>query len=334
MPGPTSLKSTCHKCGRIKWNIDFQEECPADISRTSICIACTHACKIDKLEKMFQEKDNEVNKMKLVIEKLEQRVKELEKTTEEKGNNGSDSSSMTGRVEAAPKSKRPHGDGEFKIASGRRVAKPRSMKNSFVTPTSNRFTILAEEEDDTLLIGDSMVRCQSLYFGAKNRGKRTVVSYPDAGTGKIAGELEKLKTKNRNTIVIAQTGGNDLFLKSGKAGETEPIMRELEAVANTLAGKTDRGIIVGLLPRLNSGKYALSKAIGINDRLKALCEKKGVQFLNPWDTFITDRGFFKKDGIHFSVKGAKMFGDVLSESVYRLLRYDFKGFPPPDNSGN
>ena len=404
MPGPERLKAACSKCKRNKWITDFHEKCFEDITRYSTCIACSYASKVENLEKMFKEKDNDVKRMKAEIEKLEQRVKELEKTREEKGNKGADSRSMVERdtaqkqgntgslntceseckglqkvkknveeiskavkenrdtivesgksiVEmqhklaamkgesqsqivkkrelAAPKSKGPHNDGEFKKVSGRQVARPRSMKRSFVTPTSNRFTALAEEEgDDTLLIGDSMVRLQSLYFGAKNRGKRTVVSYPGAGTGKVCGELKKLKVKSRNTTVIVQSGGNDLFLRPGETGETEPVIRELEAVASTLAGKTDRGIMVGVLPRLNSGRYALSKAISLNDRLKVLCENKGVQFLNPWDTFITNRRFFRKDGIHFSVKGAKLFGDILSESVFRTLKYDFKGFESPES---
>ena len=213
-----------------------------------------------------------------------------------------------------------HRNEGFIKATGRRKAtmKPKQQPK-IETTTRNRFSVLSDVEEETVLIGDSMVRDQGKHFGLRNQNKRKIRTYPGAGAKKIEDEVGKLGTKNRKTTIIVQAGGNDLFLRNGNAGPTEPLVEHLKRTVETVHKKTDNGIIIGLLPRLNVSHYALSKAIGINDRLKSICQGTGVRFINFWDTFIGNRKLYRRDGIHFSEEGMRVFGNLLSLNLYNHL---------------
>ena len=109
-------------------------------------------------------------------------------------------------------------------------------------------------------------------------------------------------------------------MRNGKVGQTEEIVKDLEKVVDSIASKTENGMVVGIFPRINVSHYALSKAIGINDRIEVICQQKGVRFLNFWDTFITNRSFFRGDGVHFNEKGKTVFGDLLHRNVFSQIR--------------
>ena len=126
-----------------------------------------------------------------------------------------------------------------------------------------------------------------------------------------------MKTKR---AVFVHAGSNDLYLRNGKVGQTEEIVKDLEKVVDSIAGKTENGMVVGIFARINVSHYALSKAIGINERIKVICQRKGVRFLNFWDTFIRNRSFFRGDGVHFNEKGKTVFGDLLHTNIISHFR--------------
>ena len=77
------LKSLCYRCHVNKWIVDFKEERAANISSTSVCLACEQTEKISKLEKAMRENDTEIKKMKDIISKLQQKMEETDKTERE-----------------------------------------------------------------------------------------------------------------------------------------------------------------------------------------------------------------------------------------------------------
>ena len=165
-----------------------------------------------------------------------------------------------------------------------------------------------------------MVTDQGRCFGKGNKGKRKVRSFPGASTKKIVEEVKKIKVENRKSSIIVHAGSNDLYLRDGSVGQTEEIVKDLEEVVNSIASRTDNGMVVGIFPRLNASYYALSKAIGINDRIGVICHRKGVRFLNFWDKYITNRSFFRGDGVHFNEKGKTLFGDLLHRNVFDQIK--------------
>lgn len=201
-----------------------------------------------------------------------------------------------------------------RVAKGKVKQQPRN-----VTATSNRFSLLAEEqEEETVLIGDSMVKDQGEHFGLKK--KRKVRSYPGANAQKIEEVVCKTKMENNRATMIIQATGNDLFLRNGTAGQTEPLVKQLENTVEMAKTKTSNGIVIGILPRLKVSHFTLSKAIGINERLKSICQQKKVTFIDLWDTFYDKRKLYKRDGIHFSEEGKRVYGNQLNHNLYNHLK--------------
>ena len=65
--------------------------------------------------------------------------------------------------------------------------------------------------------------------------------------------------------------------------------------------------------------FALSKALGINERIKAICQKKEVRFVDLWDAFYGNRKMYRRDGIHFSEEGMILYGNQLDLNLYKHL---------------
>ena len=75
------MKSVCFKCNINKWIVDYKEGCASMVSRTSVCLFCEQAEKIEKLQKSLKEKNVEIHKMKDQLIKLEAKVEEMNKSS-------------------------------------------------------------------------------------------------------------------------------------------------------------------------------------------------------------------------------------------------------------
>ena len=96
-------------------------------------------------------------------------------------------------------------------------------------------------------------------------------------------------------------------------------------LVHDVADKTNRGIIVGMLPRSHASHHTLSKAIGINERIKKLCCQKKVNFLDLWQVFVGKRQYFGKDGTHLSKMGQRKLGDILGRECEKMISSDRSG---------
>ena len=179
---------------------------------------------------------------------------------------------------------------------------------------------ISDKESKTFLVGDSQVRGQESHFSRTRTGIRKVKSLPGAKTSQISREVEKIWVKDRGTAVIAQVSGNDLFLRGKKSGETENIIGEVMTLVDELYLKTDRAMILGILPRIFASSWSTSKAIGINARLADLCTQKGVRFVDPFDHFYGKANLYLRDGVHLSETGKAKLGDLLNDQLFSMLR--------------
>ena len=102
-------------------------------------------------------------------------------------------------------------------------------------------------------------------------------------------------------------------------GNSEPLVKDLENLVDSVAKKTDKGIVVGLIPRCNISYYAMSKAIGINSRMEKYCQEKKVEFLDVWSILEGKWRYFRKDGIHLSELGSKKLGELLGQASNRII---------------
>ena len=167
-----------------------------------------------------------------------------------------------------------------------------------------------------------MVRGQTERFANFNKKKRKVKSFPGCRVNKVTEEVEKLEIQSRNSCVIAHVGSNDLYLRGGRVGNSEPIVKDMKRLVNKVSEKTNKGIVVGMLPRSYVSHFALSKAIAINERMKKYCDQKKVEFIDLWGMFVGKRHLFRKDGIHLSEAGQRKFGEILNKECEKVMRSD------------
>ena len=213
----------------------------------------------------------------------------------------------------------------FRTISGKGSVRVRDDKQ--VITLSNRFEVLEDQVDnmmeekedevddatDSYIIGDSIVKEQVHHFAKKNRRQRknrVVKSFPGCKAKKIVDEVHAMNLRSKNICIIANAGSNDLFEKRNKVGNSESVLKDLSSLVDSLAGKTEKGILLGILPRRYVSHYAMSKAIGINERIREYCLKRGVDFVDPWKIFFGKWHFFKSDGIHLNETGQRKLGEI------------------------
>ena len=207
---------------------------------------------------------------------------------------------------------------EFRVVGGGKAARGFVGGGWGGIALTNRFSVLSREE--TYLIGDSMVGGQTESFANFNKNKRKVKSFPGWRVNKVAKEVEKLEILSRNSCLIAHVGSNDLYLRGGKVGNSEPIVKDMKRLVNKVSEKTNKGIFVGMLPKSYVSHFTLSKAIAINERMQKYCDQKKVEFIDLWGMFVRKRHLFRKDGIHFSEEGQRKFGEILNKEGKKVMR--------------
>ena len=171
------LKHVCPECKTNKWIVDYKEGCFADLTRHSICLFCKQEKEIEKLKKEILELKNKIKETYSLLEDTRKTSKEI---NDEVVGNGKDIHEI--RTQLANRrqidserieNKEGKHEEQFLKATGRRVATKKPKPQPKVeTATKNRFSLLSEKEEDTILIGDSMVKDQGEYFGLKNQKKK------------------------------------------------------------------------------------------------------------------------------------------------------------------
>ena len=188
--GGLKLKHCCFRCGINKWIVDYKEGCAADISATSICLFCEMAAKIQKQSDKIQKLEEQEEKIKNVEKEnleLKQRVVNLEALVKEMKNKHKEMNDdiaengtglcevrkqLTGNVLEVNNNRESSCVGKFTRATGRVISKGKcKVSTPLAVSTSNRYSLLSYTKEDTILVGDSMVRDQAKYFGAARRGK-------------------------------------------------------------------------------------------------------------------------------------------------------------------
>ena len=222
----------------------------------------------------------------------------------------------------------------------RNGARPKHAPKQLLTPTTfNRFQVLADHtesdsevhhpaasnqsqvlanpiEDDfeTRLVGDSMVRGQLVEFcGRSKNGRRRRYCYPGAGLNDITAVCDDVtKDADSNSLYIIHAGTNDVLRT-----RSEELLEKYRRMIQQYKSKTNANniIISGILPRVGAQKAFYDKAFSTNNRLQNLCYQENVSFVNMWNHFYHDQYLFQKDGIHLNSVGAARFGRLLCDQV-------------------
>lgn len=213
---------------------------------------------------------------------------------------------------------------DFRVVKGRK-SKMTDRKESI--PLVNKFAVLKDENEidekdiGTYVIGTSIVREQKFHFGMKNnrqRERRIVKSFPGCKVKKVIQEVNALKVKNKKVCVIANAGGNDLFGKNNEVGQSEPIIKDLKNLVDSLANKSKKGMLIGILPRRYASHYGICEAIAINDQISKYCVERNVNFVDVWNIFYGHWHFFNKDGIHLNNYGHRKLSELMHQGYDKV----------------
>ena len=366
MTGAEKLKSLCFKCKINKWAVDFKEGSYSKLSSTSVCLSCQQGeliaaqkKEIDLLKAKNTEYTNKIKKLEDSIKKIETALKGgVKNQTGNEASSKNQPTNMDEKIKALENAVKE--DRDEIVETGKQVVEIRNeiswIKTNGKKSTkgkqeqqsitlSNRFEALDDEvsdsvepeetEIDSYVIGDSIVREQVYHFAMRNnrqRKSRIVKSYSGCKAKKVVEEVNSIDTKNKNVCIIANADGNDLYKKGNKVGNSEPLLEDLKSLVNSVANKTSRGILMGILPRRYASYYATSKAIALNERISEFCQKKKVDFVDPWKMFYGKWQFFRSDGIHLNERGHRKLGEILWQAYDRRMYVEHQLPNPPQPS--
>ena len=335
------LKSKCFQCGNTKWCIDFKEHSYNKINRRSICQFC-------ELEKLIRKQSVEIIALKQQLKQQEESsntnyaetVKMIADSQAEyqhlkhditenakkittfesewknfKECKNYDAKKINMNLSAVERQctnseEQLKSEEQFRVVSKRKTAKPSPSVAIPQITTENRFEILATKDDEDEV--DDEINIEQI------ERKRSIIG--KSSTERLIRKVEILKT---NGNIVVQPEGDQLFLQNGETGDTEPIVKELKMLVDTLSKKTKKAAIIGILPG-RQRRYALSKALGINRRIEVECERinkirkdRKIIYIDLWSEFVEKRAYFTSLG-KLSKLGKKRYAEVLKEKLNGL----------------
>ena len=168
-----------------------------------------------------------------------------------------------------------------------------------------------ERSQEVLVLGDSRIRYLDRTFCEADRRNRMTCCLPGAGVQDVVERFRRVvKGTGKEALVVVHVGVNDV----GRVGSEELLGRYKELLREIRESRR-RCIVSGVLPRQKVGGQWLSHALGLNDRLRKLCEESGVGFLDEWDRFYGRHELYAMDGVHFSRKGVQELSECLERAV-------------------
>ncbi|XP_028971229.2 uncharacterized protein LOC114829678 [Esox lucius] len=167
-----------------------------------------------------------------------------------------------------------------------------------------RHSAQSTAEPRTLIVGDSII---------KNISSRdtTTCCLPQATTSDVNRELQNIlmKHKTANRLVI-HVGKNDIHKE-----QSELLKKDFNELFETLKRLTVQTFISGPLPARGTNRF--SRLLGLNTWLQKTCNIKGVNFIDNFNLFWSQRQLFKQNGHQPNKLGSR----VLKDNIYFFLRH-------------
>ncbi len=141
----------------------------------------------------------------------------------------------------------------------------------------------------------------NVHYGTKNpKATRMLECY---GRIKIKSTIEiikGIKLKDKNSSMIVQVGSNDVY--SDLKVKVEDTLKDYSTLIDKIKEKRTNEIVVGVSLRLRVPNEKNRMELMINDKVKNLCNSKGVKFVNFWTSYIDNGNLYNSDGVHLSKK--------------------------------
>ena len=215
----------------------------------------------------------------------------------------------------------------------RNGAKPHRMTPKLMNRLtySNRFQVLGESMEDefeTRLVGDSMIKFQLNEFcGRSSNSRRKRYCYRGATIDDMTDVCDTVTDKaDANTVIMIHVGTNDVM----SCRSEELLDRYRQMIKKYKEKINEKNIVIsGILPRKFADKTFFDKAFSTNSRLRTLCVEENVHFVNFWNNFYFDKHLFWKDGLHLNYEGSARFGRLLCNALSAIRAKNGLASTPP-----
>ena len=200
--------------------------------------------------------------------------------------------------------------------------KPRNQKEPTPIITCNRFDPIIPtsdditEEEDLVLIGDSLVRNQDVEFCGRNPKGRRRYCYPGhslSGRKRLQHRVvDYCEDTDEDTTFIIHIGTNDVEPKDVYHRPQELIRKyqNLLSIIRENSG-SNKFIITGLIPRMGESRYHTNRRRHINHLLQDMATRENGLFGNLWNHFEEQGHLYQKDGLHLNEVGSARMGRLL-----------------------
>ncbi len=107
-------------------------------------------------------------------------------------------------------------------------------------------------------------------------------------------------------------GSNDIFKRNPAS---EEIITRYKQLLKTMKEKCKKSFLIETLPRLNVSNFTLSRALGINARIKDMCKKAEIVFIETWGKFIDNKKMYNQDLTHLNNIGKETLASLIHNSI-------------------
>ena len=96
---------------------------------------------------------------------------------------------------------------------------------------------------------------------------------------------------------------------------SEELIDTYRTVITKLVKSGRKGLVTSILPKIGAGTEWSSRAIAINERVRKLCKKNNIEFLDYWDNFWDRRDLYSMDGYHLSRNGVLLLSELYEKEL-------------------
>jgi len=301
--------TTCSDCGNKYASYLFD-----DVAEHLICRFCQERV---YLEATVEEERRERRKLEEVVRLLKLKIDSLvsenrnrSSSSQQTSSNNEDLNVRASSTVSSQQGTQQRSNSNDVFLPVRRGAVSVRRKTFLPTITMNRFSVLGfenEEEPETRLVGDSIVRGQLIEWAGRNPTRRKRYCCPGAKVEDLIDSVDSFTNGvNGRSRLIVHVGTNNI-----SNSRSEELLEKYRSFMRKLKEKTNDIMFTGILPRINGRNEFYSRAFSINNQLKTLCEQEGVGFANFWNDFYGRKELFLDDGLHLNSVGSARFGRLL-----------------------
>jgi hypothetical protein len=285
-------------------------------------IGISNICRLCEGKKEVNEARSETEACRQTIERLERRVEELSGIPDivvqlnDTNNNESSVDSISERRNNIAR----RDSTEFtRVTNG---VQPRGRDPVQPTKITNKFSLLPglaeEDNNDVILVGDSLTRGLLSSFCARDVKRRSRFTYPGARVNTIRSNIEHFSAgTDQDATYVVHVGTNDVGRRNINRKE---ILNSFRTLIKDLKTKSNKILISGILPRLDGEDKFLNDSFNLNRELKWLCEEENVAFINTWNSFYNISDMYVQDRLHLSELGSIRLGRMLNDAVKTFFR--------------